>query len=298
MIANSDAPHRLVAAFLAGKTPATLEGYRRDLGYFGRFVGMADIPATARLLLDAGPGRANEIVLNYRNDLLAQGLSPNTVCHRMTCVKSLVKMARLIGMANWTIEVPGPKRRPYRDTRGPGVPGYVAMLEATSSPRDRAILHLLFDLALRRVEVARLDLGDFDRQGNRLWVLGKGRTEKEALTLPAPTKEALENWLRVRGGERGPMFVNDDPGHPVGRLSGRSVHRIVRAAGERAGIGAVRPHGLRHAAITAALDLTNGNVREVRKFSRHSQVQTLMYYDDNREDAAGKIAALVAGEAK
>jgi integrase/recombinase XerC len=47
------------------------------------------------------------------------------------------------------------------------------------------------------------------------------------------------------------------------------VHRIVWALGEQAGLGVMRPHGLRHAAITEALELTRGDVRAVQRFSRH-----------------------------
>ena len=53
-------------------------------------------------------------------------------------------------------------------------------------------------------------------------------------------------------------------------------------------IGVVRPHGLRHAAITEALELTNGNVRAVVKFSRHRSISVVMKYDDARDDIGGK----------
>ncbi|MBD0346521.1 MAG: tyrosine-type recombinase/integrase, partial [Coleofasciculus sp. Co-bin14] len=51
------------------------------------------------------------------------------------------------------------------------------------------------------------------------------------------------------------------------------------------------PHRIRHSAITAALDATDGNVRKVQKLSRHRQLDTLMIYDDNR----GKDQAEVTG---
>jgi integrase/recombinase XerC len=42
------------------------------------------------------------------------------------------------------------------------------------------------------------------------------------------------------------------------------------------------PHRIRHSAITAALDATDGNVPKVEKLSRHKNLNTLMIYDDNR----------------
>jgi len=47
---------------------------------------------------------------------------------------------------------------------------------------------------------------------------------------------------------------------------------------------------LSHAAVTAALDLTNGNIRTVQFFSGHADPQTVMKYDDNRLDLAGDVA--------
>ena len=58
-----------------------------------------------------------------------------------------------------------------------------------------------------------------------------------------------------------------------------------------------RPHGLRHAAITEALNLTKGDVRRVQRFSRHKDVRVLNRYDDNREDLGGEVARLVSATA-
>jgi integrase/recombinase XerC len=79
------------------------------------------------------------------------------------------------------------------------------------------------------------------------------------------------------------------------RLTGTSLHRVVAEIGRRACLPApLRPHGLRHAAITEALDLARGNVRAVQRFSRHADPRTLLRYDDAREDVAGEIAKQVA----
>jgi hypothetical protein len=67
----------------------------------------------------------------------------------------------------------------------------------------------------------------------------------------------------------------------------------VRQLGEGAGIRA-RPHGLRYAAITEALDLTGGDVRKVQRFSLHRNLNTLQRYDDNWQDLAGDVARRLA----
>lgn len=113
--------------------------------------------------------------------------------------------------------------------------------------------------------------------------------------MPAPTKAALEACLAVRGSALGPVFVNFDRTSKGGRLTGSAVYFIVGELGTEAGL-TVRPHGLRHLAITSALDLTKGDMRAVPKFSRHKDVRVLNAYDDNRQDLAGDVARLVAGQ--
>ena len=84
-----------------------------------------------------------------------------------------------------------------------------------------------------------------DLAGDRIMVLGKARWQKEPVTLPEPTKAALEAWLQARGTEDGPLFVNFDRAGKGGRLTGSAVYFIVRGLGTKAGL-TVHPHGLRH----------------------------------------------------
>ena len=102
----------------------------------------------------------------------------------------------------------------------------------------------------------------------------------------------LRAWVSLRGKEPGPLFLQLGKG---GRGAGWSppVRRwgpqILETMGTKLG-GIIRPHGLRHAAITAALDETNGNVRAARRFSTgHASIEVLMRYDDNRKDVGGEV---------
>lgn len=293
---------RLLEAFLAGRNPRTLAAYRQDLGDFQSFAGAATPEEAAGLLLSRGHGEANALGLAYRAHLKDRGLAAATINRRIAALRSLVKLARTLGLVPWSLEVESLKSEAYRDTRGPGRTGFRRLLEElderldAKGKRDRAVLHLLFDLALRRGEVVSLDTADTDLEAGTVDVLGKGRTERVRLTLPDPTKAALRSWLEVRGPEAGPLFVNFDRAGKGRRMTGTSVYRLVRELGEDAGLR-VRPHGLRHAAITEALDLTRGDVRKVQRFSRHRDLRVLNRYDDAREDMAGEVARLVAAGA-
>ncbi len=53
------------------------------------------------------------------------------------------------------------------------------------------------------------------------------------------------------------------------------------------------PHRIRHNSITEALNLTNGDVRKVQKLSRHSNLNILMIYDDNRQNLQGEVTGML-----
>jgi integrase/recombinase XerC len=297
----SSAAARLLEAFLAGRKEETIKAYRADLEDFQGFIQASSLDQAAGLLMARGLGEANALALAYRTHLMERELAAITINRRLTALRSMIKLARTLGLIPWTLEIQGLKTEGYRDTRWPGRNGFRALLEVMngrSDPktvRDRAILRCLFDLGLRRKEVITLDLEDFDRQAGTLAVLGKGRTAKNALTLPPQTKQALEVWIDARGEEPGPLFLTMNRANQgeLLRLTAAGLYGMVRELGRKAGLK-VRPHGIRHSAITEALDSTGGNIRAVQRFSRHKDVRVIERYDDNRQDLAGDVARKVA----
>jgi integrase/recombinase XerC len=292
---------RLMGAFFGGRNARTLLAYRKDMEDFRQFAGAASVEDAARRLLGGSHGEANATALGYRAAMTERGLKPATVNRRLAALRSLVRLANILGLVPWTLAVENATAQAYRDTRGPGRDGFRALLATAAAQdgrkalRDVALLRLLHDVGLRRGEAVRLDVEDVDLAGSRVFVLGKARVQKEPITLPEPTRAAIAAWLEARGCAAGPLFLNfDRAGKGDGRLSGSAVYAIVRAYGMRAGL-AVRPHGLRHLAITTALDVTRGDMRAVQRFSRHRDVRVIAVYDDNRRDLGGEVAALVAG---
>jgi len=290
----------LLDLFLSGRRERTIRAYKADLADFMKFLQVVSIQESAVRFLKGSHGQANALAYSYRGYLINRGLQPSTINRRLSALRSLAKLARTVGLIPWSVDVENVRGWQYRDTRGPGREGYRELLvgaDAEREPmrsRDIAILHLLYDLALKRESVSLLDMDDVDVEDGVIAVSVKGREEQEIRTLPDETRAVIRQWIAVRGDHPGPVFVNFDRARKGdGRLSGTSIYRIVSGLGKRVGVTA-RPHGLRHAAITEALDLTGGDVRAVARFSGHRKIETLMIYDDNRQDIAGDVARLVA----
>lgn len=286
---------RLLEIGLASKNPNTVRSYKRGVETFQAFVGAATANEAVSKLCALRHGEANALGYEYRTHLQKLGLSASTVNSRMAALKFFVNLARIMGLITWELEVQALKTEGYRDTHGPGkdpIQEVANQLEgkAPADPmaaRDLAVIRLLYNQALRRGEVAGLDLEHFDPKESRLSILGKARNDREWVTLTDRTKEAIENWLRHRRAGPGPLFTNFDPAGKGERLTDTSIYRIIKAYGLR------RPHGLRHTGITEALERTGGDLRAVQKFSRHKDPKTIMRYDDNRKDMAGNVAKLL-----
>src|SRR5882724_2839517 len=118
----------LVTAFLSGRSERTRQAYAQDLDDFTVFVGTASVNLAAQQLLGNGQGAANALVLAYRAALVERGLAPATVNRRLAALRSLVGLARTLGLAGWTLEVRSVKAERYRDTRGPGISGVRRLL--------------------------------------------------------------------------------------------------------------------------------------------------------------------------
>lgn len=288
---------RLLEIGLASKNPNTVRAYKRGLETFKVFLNVPSPLEALGTICSMKHGQAYAAGLEYQTWLHHdQKLSAATVNIRMAALKYFVNLARVTGLINWELEVPALKTESYRETHGPGKDPIQAVAndleaKAPSDPmaaRDLAIIRLLYNQALRRGEVGALDLEHFDPKEARLSILGKGRLDREEITLTERTKAALEGWIRHRKPGPGPLFTNFDPAQKgEGRLTDTSIYRIIKAYGLK------RPHGLRHTGITEALDRTQGDLRAVQKFSRHKDPKIIMRYDDNRKDLAGNVAKLL-----
>lgn len=295
----------IVDEFLRGRTATTLKAYSADIQAFADYLHTSDTNEAARTLLLFGPARGNSLTLDYRNHMKESGLSHATINRRLSTLRSLTKLARMRGLINWTLEVENLRAHAYRDTKGPRESGFQQLhshIVQRTDPkgiRDTAILLLLHDLGLRRGEVCALDLTDVDLTNSTIWILGKGDSQKQRLTLPSRTTNALHSWIDSRGNHAGPLFINLHRSNTIAgsRLTPTSLYRIICRLGEDTGQH-TRPHGLRHTAIsTACARASEAGVTDLSKilhFSRHRSLKTLQVYLDDHENYQGRLADVVA----
>ena len=155
--------------------------------------------------------------------------------------------------------------------------------------RDLAILLLLARLGLRAGEVAALSLEDLDWRAGQLVVRGKGN-RAERLPLPAEVGAAVADYLRrgrpaTAAGRA--VFIRLKAPHQ--QLTGGGITQVVFAAGQRAGLGTVHAHRLRHTAATAMLR-AGAPLAEVGQVLRHRRALTTAIYAKVDRDALAVLA--------
>lgn len=246
-------------------------------------------------------------LLAYKVRLMERGLAEATVNRRLAAVRSLVRLARQIGITDAVLEgrVSGERVRPYRDTRGVDAQAARRILRALEKAtdiagrRDYVILLLLLENALRRNEVVSLRVRDYDGEEGVLFIRGKGRgTQRECVVLSPKCRCALNRYIEMCGllsVPDTPLFMSLSPARKGKALTADGLYKIVRERALEAGISQqVSPHRLRHTAITLALDLSGGDIRRVQRLSRHARLETLRIYDDNRQALQGEVSCALS----
>lgn len=164
---------------------------------------------------------------------------------------------------------------------------YLSSLESTMSVRDYTIIHLMIRTGLRDIEVCRADVGDIGTKSGKmvLYVWGKARNSKDDfVVLTEDTYDMLLDYLKSRGypDEKEPLFISLSRRNQNGRLTTRSVSRIVKNALKGCGLNSVKltAHSLRHTAVTLSL-LGGATIQETQAMARHANIETTMRYAHN-----------------
>jgi integrase/recombinase XerD len=120
---------------------------------------------------------------------------------------------------------------------------------------------------------------------------GKGRKDR-LVYVPDGAKEAIRDWLKLRGSRAGPLFchVNKVGRVTLRRLSGQGIWHILRKRAGQAGVEPFAPHDLRRSCITNLL-ASGTEIFVVQQLAGHSDPKTTMRYDRRCEVAKRSAAS-------
>jgi integrase/recombinase XerD len=145
--------------------------------------------------------------------------------------------------------------------------------------RDKAMLELMYAAGLRASETATLGVREYHETLGALRVFGKGRRER-IVPIGAPAQACVDRYLHelrpalAHAGRDEGRLVLSRTGRPLERVA---VWQIVRRVAERAGLGHVHPHMLRHSFATHLL-AGGADLRAVQEMLGHADIATTQVY--------------------
>jgi len=160
--------------------------------------------------------------------------------------------------------------------------------------RDSAMIALLVVAGPRRAEIVGLDVADYDADTGAV-TIRHGKSSKERVVyVDNGAKDALDDWLGVRGPMDGPLFV---PVHQSGRMriarmTTQAVYNILGKRAREASIEDASPHDMRRTAISNLIEVTD--LATAQKIAGHDDPKTTSRYDRRGERAKREVAARVS----
>jgi site-specific recombinase XerD len=187
-----------------------------------------------------------------------------------------------------------------RFTKLPWIPNdhqWQAVLEvARKEPiRNRMMLALSYDAALRREELCKLDTGDVDPAHRTIRIRAENTKTRRERVVPysPPTGDLLTAYLRRRreiSRDRGLLFVSESRRNRGKPISIWAWSKVVERISDRCGVLEFTTHTSRHLCLTD-LARANWDVHEIAAFAGHRSIQTtLLYIHLSGRELASKLA--------
>ncbi|HEX9885873.1 MAG TPA: tyrosine recombinase XerC [Longimicrobiales bacterium] len=276
----------------------TVKAYDRDLRDLSTFLSaylgtpLWSWPDVDRLALRSFMGWCNR-----------KGLAHRTVARKLSAVRSLFRFLHMEGVVegNPTRAVRGPRsgrRLPAHLTYG-DIQSVFDLAEARAAEntlagtRDLVILELLYGSGLRLSELHDLDPRDVDRSRLQVKVMGKGRKER-IVPITAAAARAVGRYEPRRdevlveaggGGHADALLLNPRGG----RLSRRSIQKVVDRLIEGAGVGSeASVHSLRHTFATHLLD-RGADLMAVKELLGHVSLSTTQIYTHTSRERLRRV---------
>ena len=284
----------------------TRRAYQSDLMCFNEFLrdhaGDISMEAIDRTLLQ-----------KYRDFLFdSKKLCHATIHRRFVALRTFFKWCQLEGIRkdNPALHLRLPRYRVDKPTQALSDAEVLEMIESVPLDSKRGLAHriilvLLANLGLRRSELGKIQLKDFNFERNHrvLNIWGKGNKRRTLPINPFLYREIYLYLKRLREDFDCDLTADDYLIQTHKRkknskpIDGSTIYRIVKKYATKIGVQKeITPHSLRATSISHLLDTQKVPIRDVAIFAGHSQITTTERYDKRRDNLDSSAAYKVSYE--
>jgi integrase len=316
-----EAASRTINKMFLSKSDKTKDRYVAAMIYFSKFLrkelqitSCKSFNSAMMLALSLNRNRANELMEIFRaylhRQITRRNLKLNSANQLLAVIFRFYRVADAESFINYSVRV---KRFTQEKTvrtlflTQAEFDKFWATLEkdtSYSADRNRALLYLIYYLALRSFEALEIRWDELNLDEGYVWIRRKGRLEKEVKRLPDKCLDALRVWRsrfhprsvpeHVFCVTKGSKIKYKSPLNYAGLV--KAIHKIC----EGSGIRPFYPHSLRRKSITDACDAAARHqipIESVLKHSGHTTLkQILVYRDLAKEDYQKKFADILSSE--
>lgn len=244
-------------------SPHTVKAYRRRLQRYQDFLDSRNIPI---LQVSSTDIRA---FLIYQSQEAEPKWGPLSISHLLTTLKSFYKFLCREELMQYNPTRPvKPPRIPHK------LPEILTQKQIAKlfklkfkTIRDKLILALLYDEALRIGELANLAISDCDLEKKEIWIRnGKGNKDRVV-----PMGKKVANLIRKYLQEGESQSVRLIP------LSRQWIHEIVKYYLSQIPNAPTNPHSLRHSCLTHMME-NGADIKALQEFAGHMNIATTEKY--------------------
>jgi integrase/recombinase XerD len=298
-----------------GLSPNTLEAYGRAREDFLRFCETHEVEATQAtketlalwvrgMLTRPGAVRVDDSGSGSR-----LGLANATIQQKLTAVRLFfdylmdqgVRISNPVGYGRYSPgrAMLGKRGLIPRHRKLPWIPNEeqweaIIRVVAEASLRTRTMFCLAYDAALRREELCRIEISDFDFANQIATVqaeIAKGRRQR-MVPYSATASQLLADYLKHRRHLRlkpGPAFLSESRRNRGEPITIWTWSKTVEGLAESSGVPQFTTHTLRHLRLTD-LARSGWDIHEIALFAGHRSIETTKdYIHLSSRDLANKV---------
>ena len=272
-----------VLAVQQNASSQTIRAYTSDLAQFHAFALGVQQPGGTLVPASVTPALIREFLAARDRT----GEKKTSLARKLACLRSFFRYLVRIGQLDVN---------PAEDVRAPKLPKHLpqvltkddagALMEFPGGTervglRDRAILETLYSTGARVSELVGMNCDDISRSEGLVRLRGKGRKER-VIPLGIIALEAIDAYHAQIQAVPGPSSGRSDAAAVFrnsrgGRLTTRTIARIVAKYSRQLTGGAVHPHTLRHSFATHLLD-EGADLRAIQEMLGHASLSTTQKY--------------------